>query len=71
MNIKQVVFLFILLLVLVFALQNTQVVEVRLLFWKLSAVRAIVLAVTFVAGLVAGMLLNLLLRKKPAAKNVS
>ena len=71
MNIKQIVFLAILLLVLIFALQNTQVVEVRFLFWKLTAVRAIVLGVTFVAGAVAGMLLDLMWRKRPATKNAA
>jgi len=44
------------LLFAVFVLQNTQVVEVRFLFWQTQASRALVLLITFVGGLITGWL---------------
>lgn len=46
------------LLVLVLVLQNTEVVEVRLLFWTLSMSRALLLPLVFGAGLIAGWALH-------------
>ena len=45
-------------LVIVFALQNTQVVEVQFFFWMLSMSRALVLLGTLVIGLFAGWLIG-------------
>jgi len=42
------------LLVAVLVLQNTEVVEVRLLFWTLSMSRALLLPLLFLAGVVVG-----------------
>jgi putative membrane protein len=53
---KRIVLIIIAILFAVFILQNTQVVEVRFLFWGTEASRAIVLLVTFFLGLVAGWL---------------
>ena len=44
-------------LLLVFTAQNTQVVEVRLLFWKVEMSRAIMLLVVLATGVVVGLLL--------------
>ena len=53
------VLLFILLaLVIVFALQNTQVVDVQFFFWTLSMSRALVLLGTLVIGLFGGWLIG-------------
>ncbi|MFH1672964.1 MAG: LapA family protein [Pseudomonadota bacterium] len=60
---KRVVFLVILFLFALFIIQNAQVVEVRFLFWKAQASRALVLLGTFILGLVAGWL-TVRLRKK-------
>jgi uncharacterized integral membrane protein len=43
-------------LVLVFVLQNTDVVEVKFLVWTKSMSRALILLLTFLIGLVAGWL---------------
>jgi uncharacterized integral membrane protein len=51
---KRVVMIIVVLLFAVFVLQNTQVVEVRFLFWQTEASRAIVLIITFAGGLVTG-----------------
>jgi len=45
-------------LVLIFVLQNTQVVEVRFLFWTLSMSRALMLFGTLTIGLIGGWLLS-------------
>jgi len=46
------------LLVAVLVLQNTEVVEVRFLFWTLSMSRALLLPLVFVAGLLVGWALH-------------
>ena len=43
-------------LVVVFVLQNTDVVEVKFLVWTKSMSRALILLLTFLLGLVAGWL---------------
>ena len=45
-------------LVLFFALQNTQVVEVRLLFWKLSMSRALLMFLLLIVGAILGWIAN-------------
>lgn len=45
-------------LVAVLVLQNTEVVEVRLLFWTLSMSRALLLPLVFAAGLLVGWALH-------------
>jgi uncharacterized integral membrane protein len=53
------VVLFVLLgLVIVFALQNTQVVDVQFFFWTLSMSRALLLLGAVVIGLFAGWLIG-------------
>lgn len=44
--------------VLVFVVQNTQVVEVKFLVWTLSMSRALLLLITLAIGLVGGWLLT-------------
>ena len=58
--IATLVFLFALLVV-----QNAQIVEVRFLFWKTEASRAIVLLLTFGIGVLAGWLVGRI-RRKPS-----
>jgi uncharacterized integral membrane protein len=53
------ILLFVLLaLVIAFALQNTQVVDVQFFFWTLSMSRALLLLGTLVIGLFAGWLIG-------------
>jgi len=58
MRIWSIVLFVILALVIVFALQNTQVVDVQFFFWTLSMSRALVLLGTLVIGLFAGWLIG-------------
>jgi uncharacterized integral membrane protein len=63
MRIWSVLLLVLLALVIVFALQNTQVVEVQFFFWTLSMSRALVLLGTLVIGLFAGWLIGRFMAK--------
>jgi uncharacterized integral membrane protein len=53
-NAKTIVVLVIAVLLLVIIIQNTQVVTLRLFFWKISMSRIIVLAVTLIVGFATG-----------------
>ena len=53
---KTIVFLILVVLVLIFVIQNTQVVEFQFLAWKVSMSRALLLLGTFCIGIVAGWL---------------
>jgi uncharacterized integral membrane protein len=55
----------VLLLVLIVILQNTQSVETRLLFVKITMPRAFLLMLTFLFGFIAGLLATLRLGPKP------
>lgn len=57
MSLKRVFIVAILFVFAGFVLQNTEMVQVRFLFWKAEAPRALVLMATFAAGLVTGGLL--------------
>jgi len=48
--------LIVLLVVVVFAIQNAEVVNVKFLFWSLSMSRALLLFLVFVGGLASGWL---------------
>ena len=69
MKVKQIIFYSILTVIALFILQNTQIVEVKLLFWKVSAVRAVILAATFLLGMIAGYMLKMLWRKNPSPRS--
>ena len=69
MSIKSISFIAILFVVALFAVQNSQVVEVRFLIWKMEASRAIVLLATFSAGLLGGWLSGLRLKTPIGPKN--
>ena len=51
-------------LVVIFVLQNTQVVEVRFLFWTISMSRALIIFGTLAIGFIGGWLLLLPQRNK-------
>ena len=51
-------------LVVLFTLQNTQVVEVRLLFWKLSMSRVLLIFLLLVVGALLGWLANSLYQRR-------
>jgi uncharacterized integral membrane protein len=53
---KTIVFSILTALVIVFVIQNTQIVEFRFLAWKVSMSRALLLLGTFIIGIVVGWL---------------
>lgn len=66
--VRNIIFIFLIGVVVIFVLQNTQVVEVRFLFWTVSMSRALMLFGTLAIGLVGGWLMKVPKRGK-ALKN--
>ena len=62
--IRNIIFVCLITLVLIFVVQNTQVVEFRFLVWTISMSRALMLFGTLAIGFIAGWLLRLPKRKK-------
>ncbi|NVL91846.1 MAG: LapA family protein [Desulfobacterales bacterium] len=62
---KTIIFFILIALVIVFVIQNTQIVEFRFLAWKVSMSRALLLLGTFLMGIAVGWL-SRRLRKKGA-----
>jgi uncharacterized integral membrane protein len=67
MNIRRVATIVFGLLYAVFVIQNTQMVEVRFLFWSTQVSRALILAGTFVLGFISGRLWSWIRRKQEEA----
>lgn len=57
--IRNIIFIGLIAIVLVFVAQNTQVVEFRFLIWTVTMSRALMLFGTLAIGLIAGWLLTL------------
>ncbi|MEX1330702.1 MAG: LapA family protein, partial [Desulfobacterales bacterium] len=62
--IRNIIFVCLIAFVLIFVVQNTQVVEFRFLAWTISMSRALMLFGTLAIGFIAGWLLRLPKRKK-------
>lgn len=62
--IRNIVFACLIVFMLIFVVQNTQVVEFRFLVWTVSMSRALMLFGTLAIGFAAGWLLTLPKRKK-------
>jgi len=56
---KTIVFVILAVLILLFVIQNTQVVETRFLVWTISMSRSLLLLGTFIIGVIAGWLLRI------------
>jgi uncharacterized integral membrane protein len=67
MNIKRVATVVLGSLYAVFVIQNTQVLEVRFLFWSTHVSRALILAGTFMLGFISGRLWSWIRRKQEKA----
>jgi len=65
---KTIFFFMLVVLVLIFVIQNTQVVEFQFLAWKVSMSRALLLLGTFCIGIVAGWLSR---RMKPKTRKAT
>jgi len=55
---KTIVFVILAVLILLFVIQNTQVVETKFLVWTISMSRSLLLLGTFIVGVIAGWLLR-------------
>jgi len=55
---KTVIFVILAVLILLFVIQNTQVVETRFLVWTISMSRSLLLLGTFIIGVIAGWLVK-------------
>jgi uncharacterized integral membrane protein len=62
--VRNIIFICLIGLMIIFVLQNTQVVEVRFLLWTISMSRALMLMGTLAIGLIGGWLLTLPKRSK-------
>jgi uncharacterized integral membrane protein len=65
---KLIVILIILVLVIIVFLQNTEVVETKVLFATISMSRALLLLLTFSLGFITGLIGSFLLRKSTKTK---
>jgi len=68
MSAKTIFILIILTAFLVVLLQNTQVVELRLLFWKISMSRIILFPLTLFLGVIIGLILGRTIWHKKISK---
>lgn len=64
MNWKLLVAAFLLLLVVIFAVQNYDVVEIKFLFWSFRASRAIIIFLTLILGFVLGWIISLIPKRE-------
>jgi uncharacterized integral membrane protein len=70
MMFRNVLFIGLIALVLIFVIQNTQVVEFRFLFWTFAMSRALMLFGTLAIGFIAGWLLTYPKRRQQKTKGV-
>lgn len=64
MHAKFAVGLVLIALVVLFTLQNTEIVEITLLLWTVSMSRAVMIFLVFLIGLLSGWLLHGYLRRR-------
>ena len=62
--IRNILFAVLIILVIIFVIQNTQVVEVKFLAWQVNMSRALTLFGTLAIGIIAGWLIKIPKRKK-------
>jgi uncharacterized integral membrane protein len=63
-----IILLIVVVIVAIFSVQNAAPVAITFLVWKFEASLAIVLFLTVIAGIIAGILLVMLLKMKPSHK---
>jgi uncharacterized integral membrane protein len=64
MKAKTIIILVLILLALIILIQNTQVVEFGLLFWKIAMSKILMLFIALVVGFLVGFLLRPMIIKK-------
>ena len=65
-----VILLIVVIIVAIFSVQNAAPVAITFLFWKFEASLAIVLFLTVIAGIIAGVLIVMLVRMKASDKKI-
>ena len=58
MPVKTIVFIVLAILIVIFTIQNTQVIDIQFLTWKASISRALVLLSTLFVGIILGWLIT-------------
>lgn len=64
--VKNIIFIFLIAVVLIFVFQNMMMIEVKFLVWTITVSRALILLVTLAIGLVGGSLLTYPTRRQKA-----
>ena len=62
---KHIVGIIVLILIVIFLIQNTQVVTLRFYFWKLSMSQIILLPLTMLIGIAIGYIIARMMKKGP------
>jgi len=71
MKAKTIIILVLVALFLIILFQNTQVVELRLLFWTISMSRIILFPLTLLVGIIIGFVLGRYVKKeKPVSSGI-
>ncbi|PID91803.1 MAG: hypothetical protein CSA96_06870 [Bacteroidetes bacterium] len=65
MKTKTIVVVILTILIVIFAVQNTEAVNVQLLFWKLQIPRALLIFCCLAVGILIGLMIPSTRRKKP------
>lgn len=68
MHAKFAIGLVLIALVVLFTLQNTEIVEITLLLWTVSMSRAVMIFLVFLIGLLSGWLLHGYLRRRRSSQ---
>jgi uncharacterized integral membrane protein len=63
-----IILLIVVVIVAIFSVQNAAPVAITFIFWKFEASLAIVLFLTVIVGILAGILIVMLLKMKPSHK---
>lgn len=66
--IRNILFAVLIILVIIFVIQNTQVAEVKFLAWQVNMSRALMLFGTLTIGIIAGWLIKVPKRKRDKSK---
>ncbi len=61
---KTIIFIILAVVFLIVLLQNTQIVDVQFLFWKLTMSRIILIALIMLVGLILGFIISEVRRKR-------
>jgi putative membrane protein len=59
MKFKTFVALFFIILIIIFSLQNTELTEIKFVFWKFSISRVLVILGSFAIGILVGLLISM------------